>query len=345
MFHLLVICLTKVLQTAPLVHDSLTLCSEDSEALPDLPILTACATAVIIGRKVYICGGRCDTVELGRQVHVYCLKEKKTWTPLSEPTPQYRCEAIAINNQLVLIGGRDATHKITNCVSTWTGQCWQQDIPAMPTKRLRPGVIRYNKYVIVAGGMSEHNRALLSNIDILDTSTLQWTSANFQLPIPMYALNIAVCSSGMYVAGAIIDYDITNNDKTPSDDAWRLPVGVLDEVLSEKKKKNSPQQYEWVKIAPTPYNHSTLVKSSPHPVAIGGAVSGDRSGCNSTDNISVYNPNCDKWSTVGQLQISRARCAAVAVSRSSILVCGGYRDTAKDPQPRMRSVELLSYRS
>ena len=293
---------------------------------------------------MYICGGRCDTVELGRQVHVYCLKEK-TWTPLSEPTPQYRCEAIAINNQLVLIGGRDATHKITNCVSTWTGQCWQQDIPAMPTKRLRPGVIRYNKYVIVAGGISEHNRALLSNIDILDTSTLQWTPANFQLPIPMYALNIAVCSSGMYVAGAIIDYDITNNDKIPSDDAWQLPVGVLEEVLSGKKKKNSPQQYEWVKIAPTPYNHSTLVKSSPQPVAIGGAVSGDRSGCNSTDNISVYNPNCDKWSTVGQLEVSRARCAAVAVSRSSILVCGGYRDTAKDPQPRISSVELLSYRS
>ena len=132
MFHLLVICLTKVLQTAPLVHDSLTL---DLDSQPDLPILAACATAVIIGRKVYVCGGRCDSVELGRQVHVYCLK-KKTWTPLSEPTPQYRCKAIAINNQLVLIGGRDATCKITNMVSTWTGQCWQQDMPAMPTNRV-----------------------------------------------------------------------------------------------------------------------------------------------------------------------------------------------------------------
>ena len=275
---------------------------------------------------------------------MYCLNEK-TWTTLSEPTPQYRCEAIAINNQLVLIGGRDATHKITNMVSTLTGQGWQQDIPAMPTKRIRPGVIKYNKYVIAAGGMSEHNRALLSSIDILDTSTMEWwTPANFQLPIPMYALDVAVCSSGMYVAAAVIDYDITNNDKTPSDDAWKLPVGVLEEVLIGQKK-NSPQQYEWTKIASTPYNHSTLVKTSPHPVAIGGAVSGDRSGRNSTPNISVYNPNCDKWATVGQLQVSRARCAAVTVSGSSLLVCGGYSDTAKDPQPRINSVELLSYRS
>ena len=334
-------CLTKVLQATQLVHDCFTL---DSNSQPDLPILAACATAVIIGRKVYICGGRCDSVELGRQVHVYCLKEK-TWTPLSEPTPQYRCEAIAINNQLVLIGGLDATRKITNMVSTWTGQCWQQDIPAMPTNRVRPGVIMYDKHVIVAGGMSEHNRDLLSSIDILDTSTLQWwTPANFQLPIPMYALDIAVCSSGMYVAAAVIDYDKTNNKKIPSNDAWQLPVGVLDEVLS-RKKKHCPQRYGWRKIASTPDYHSTLVKSSTHPVAIGGAVGGDRSGCNSTDNISVYNPNCDKWSTVGQLQVPRARCAAVAVSRSSVLVCGGYRDTAKDPQPRISSVELLSYRS
>ena len=324
-------------QTAPLVHDSSTLCSE---ALPDLPILTACATAVIIHRKVYVCGGRCDNVKLGCQVHVYCLKEK-TWTTLSEHAPQYRCEATAINNQLVLIGGRDASLKITNIVSTWTGQHWQQDIPAMSTKRLRPGVIKYDKHVIVAGGMSEYNRNL-SSIDILDTSTLQWwTPANFQLPMPMYALNIAVCSSGMYVAAAVIDYDTTTNEKIPSNDAWQLPVGVLDEVLSEKKK-SAPQRYGWVKIAPTPYSHSTLVKSSPHPVAIGGAVRGDQSGCNSTQNISVYDPIGNKWSTVGQLLVPRARCAAVAVSRSSLLVCGGYSDT--DPQPRISSVELLSYR-
>ena len=336
-------CLTKVLQTAPLVRDCFTLCSEDSDSLPDLPILTACATAVIIGRKLYVCGGRCDTVELGRQVHVHCLKEK-TWTTLSERAPQYRCEAIEINNQLVLIGGRDPTRNITNMVSTLTGQGWEQHIPVMPTKRLRPGVIKYDKFIIAAGGMSEHNQILLSSIDILDTVTMHWwMPANFQLPMPMYALDIAVCSSGMYVAAAIIDYDTTTNEKKSSNDAWQLPVGVLEEVLSEKK--SAPQRYGWVKIAPTPYNHSTLVKSSPHPVAIGGAVRGDQSGCNSTQNISVYDPIGNKWSTVGQLLVPRARCAAVTVSGSSVLVCGGYRDTAKDPQPRISSVELLSYRS
>ena len=337
-------CLVKVLQTGPLLHDSPTLLSEK---LPELPVQTACTTAVIIDRKVYICGGRCDDAELGRQVYVCSLNEK-IWSTLSEPAPQYRCEAIVINNQLVFIGGREASsRKITNMVSTWTGQRWQQDIPAMPTKRIRPGVIMHDKYVIAAGGMSEHNRALLSSIDILDTSTLQWwTSANFQLPQPMYAVDITVCSGHVYVAAAIIDYDITNNEKIPSNKAWQLPVDVLEEVLTVKKNSSLQRyRYQWKEIAPTPNNHSTLLKSSIHPVAIGGSVKGDRSGCNSSPNISVYDPEHNQWSTVGQLLEPRARCAVVCVSGSSFLVCGGYSDTAIDPQPRLSSVELLSYHS
>ena len=328
----------QVLQTAPLLQDDLTL---QSEKLPDLTIPTACATAVIIDRKVYVCGGRYDNVELGRQVHMFCLNTK-TWTILSQPAPQYRCEAIAFNEQLVLIGGREAPGKITNMVSTWTGQRWQQDIPAMHTKRFRPGVIMYDKYVIVAGGMSEHNQVLLNSIDILDTSTLQWwTPAEFQLPLPMYALNIAVCSSGICVAAAIIGYDVTNNEITASNDAWQLPVGVLEEVLA--KKDTPPEPYQWKKIAPTPNNHSTLVKSSTHPVAVGGSVHGDQSSCNSACNVSVYNPICDKWSTVGELVEPRAHCTVVCIGGSSFLVCGGYSDTRKKPQPCISSVEQLSY--
>ena len=291
---------------------------------------------------MYVCGGRCLDVESGRQVHVYCLDEK-TWTTLPEVAPQYRCEAIAINNQLVLIGGCEAPRTITNMVSTWTEQGWRQDIPAMPTKRMRPGVIMYDKCVIVAGGMAESNRALLSSVDILDTSTRQWwTPANFQLPLPMCAQDIAVCSSGMYVAAAIIGLDITNNEKTPSNDAWQLPLGVLEEVLTTKKD-TPPEQCQWEKIASTPNNHSTLVKSSIHPVAIGGAVKGDRSGCNSTRNISVYDPILNRWSILSQLLKPRARCAVACVSKSSLLVCGGYSDTCKDPQLSISSVELLNY--
>ena len=117
--------------------------------LPDLPIATSSATALVIARNVYVCGGACPDVALACVVQVYDL-DKASWTKLP-PAPQYKSEAAAINNQLVLIGGREASSgTITNMVSTWTGQGWQQDIPAMPTKRLRPGVTTYNTYLMVA---------------------------------------------------------------------------------------------------------------------------------------------------------------------------------------------------
>ena len=272
---------------------------------------------------------------------MYCLNEK-TWSTLSEPAPQFRCEAIAINNHLVLIGGFVAVNTITDIVSTWTGQCWQQDISAMPTKRIRPGVIMQDKHVIVAGGMSEHNRALLSSINILDTSMLQWwTPANFQLPRPMYALDITTSTSHMYVTAAIVDVDATNVRKTGISTAWQLPVSVLEEVLTTKDD-SSPHHIQWREIAPIPHIHSTVLKGCTHVLVVGGAVKGDHSGCNSTRTISVYDPIHNKWSPVGQLLNPRARCALVAVNRSKILVCGGYSDTEKRPRRCIRSVELLS---
>ena len=137
--------------------------------LPDLPTATAYATAVVIARNVYVCGGVCGDVASARVVQVYDL-DKATWTKLP-PTPQYNSEAAAINNQLVLIGVREASsNTISNMVSTWTGQGWQQDIPTMPTKRFRPGVTTYGTYIIVAGGIAEDKETLLNSIDVLDTT-------------------------------------------------------------------------------------------------------------------------------------------------------------------------------
>ena len=331
------ILILKVFQTAPLLHDG---CELKSEKLSDLPIDTGCATAVIIERKMYVCGGRCGNLESCRVVHVHNLNEG-TWTTLPKPAPQYRCEAIALKGQLVLLGGFVTYQTITNMVSTWTGQRWRRDIPAMPTKRVRPGVIMRDKYVVAAGGMSDPNRTLLNSINILDTSTLQWwTPANFQLPLPMYALDMTVCSSYVYVAAAIIDYNTANKAKTGVNKAWQLPVSVLEEVFM--RDDGSPRHYHWKEIAPTPNLHSTVLKDCAHLLAIGGALDGDQSGCNSSSNISVYNPICNRWSTVGQLHVPRARCTAVAVTRSKFLVLGGYSDTTTNPQPRIRSTELLN---
>ena len=301
--------------------------------LRDLPIATVRATAIVIERNVYVCGGKCPNDTLACIVQTYNI-DKATWTELP-PAPQYYSEAAAIDNVLVLIAGREASSgTITNMVSSWTGQVWEQNIPALPTKRARPGLMTYGTYVIVAGGKAEDEQTILSSINVLDTTTRQWqTPANLQLPQPMCLIKMTVCATHIYVASACIRYDATTKTATSSDSVWQLPVSTLVKVLENDDR--CPLQ--WVKTAPTPFYKSTLLQHTAHPLAIGG----DDDSHKPTPNIVVYDPCSNKWSTVGQLLEPRVRCAVVSLSRDTFMVCGGCSDARSTQSTLLNTVELV----
>ena len=304
--------------------------------LPDLPIATASATAVVIARNVYVCGGTSPDRTSECVVQVYDL-DQAMWTKLP-PAPQYRNEAVTINNQLILIGGREASScTISNMVSTWTGQGWQQDIPAMPTKRARPGVTTYGTYVIVAGGIAEDGTPL-NSIDVLNTATCQWsTPSNLQLPQPVFNMQITVSATHICVASAGIMYDATTNTGTPSKSVWQLPVSTLTKVLMGED--HSP--HDWEVIAPTSYYRSALLQHTAHPLAVGGHDVSGKTTSSIAVYIAVYDPRSNKWSTVGQLLEPRAGCTVVGLSRHSFLVCGGRSDLT-DRNTLLSSVEVVS---
>ena len=301
--------------------------------LPDLPIANACATAIVIGRNVYICGGVCLNATLDCIVQTYNI-DKATWTQLP-PAPQYHSEAAAIDNELVLIAGREASSRtVTNMVSSWTGQGWEQNIPALPTKRLRPGVTTYGNYVIVAGGRAEDKQTILSSIDVLDTTTRQWqTLANLQFPQQMFEMQMTVCATHMYVASAYIAYDGTTNKATSSKSVWQLPVSTLVKALENEDR--SPLQ--WAETAPTPFLHSALLQHTAHPLAVAGRDDSRKP----TPNIAVYDPRSNKWSTVGQLLEPRVKCTVVSLSRDTFMVCGGCSDVRNARSTLLNTVELV----
>ena len=319
----------QVFQTSQLLENQSTLLSV---RLPDLPIATCSATAIAIARNVYVCGGGCPDVASARVVQVYDL-DKAAWTKLP-PAPQYNSEAAAINNRLVLIGGGEAScDAVTNIVSTWTGQGWQQDLPVMPTKRYRPGVATYNTYVIVAGGRAEDKQTFLSSIDVLNTITQQWcTPANLQLSRPMYRMQITVSARHICVASAAIAHDATTKTITSSNCVWQLPVSTVTKVLANEDHS----LLQWTEIAPATSYHSALLQHTTQPLAVGGHGLGKPA-----PNIAVYDPCSNKWSTVGQLLEPRTVCAAVSLSRQSFLVCGGLSDP-RDINTRLSSVEVVS---
>ena len=282
---------------------------------------------------MYVCGGVCGDVASARVVQVYDL-DKAAWTKLP-PAPQYNSQAVAVNSHLVLIGGCEiSSNTISNMVSTWTGHVWQQGIPAMPTKRLVPGVTTYGTYVIVAGGLAEDEQTPLNSIDVLNTATCQWsTPANLQLPQPMFDMQITVSATHICLASACLEYDATTDTGTSPKSVWQLPVSTLTKVLMGEDHS----AHDWEEIAPTSYYVSALLQHTADPLAVGGHVSGK-----ATTNITVYDPHSNKWSTVGQLLEPRAWCTVVGLSRHSFLVCGG-RSDPRDRNTLLSSVEVVSF--
>ena len=302
-----------------------------SEKLPDLPIPTCDASAVMINDHIYVFGGLCrrGDVDLARQVQVYDVNSN-VWRRLP-PSPQYDCQGLAIDGKLVLIGGFEAaSEEITNLVSTWTGQGWQQD-PPMPTKRYRPGVTTYHTFVVVAGGRAKDNRTLLSSIDILNITERQWSAlANLQLPQPMYDVKCAIFTAHLCVASAHISYDADTDSRTTLNEVWQLPVTAL--------AGDDDTTHQWTTAAPTPYYNSAILQDTAHIVAVGG--NDDISGEPKSD-IFVYNPDRDVRSKVGQLGVSCARCAVVSLNRTSFIVFGGCTNTRDPFNTLLPSVEMV----
>ena len=304
-----------------------------SRKLPDVPIATSYATAIMINDHVYVCGGgTCRDVVSVCTVQVYSVSHQ-TWNtlPLS---PQYYSQGVQIKGHLALIGGREASSgAVTNLVSTWNGQVWHQELPPMPTKRIRPGVTTYQNLVLVAGGFGEDMQTLLSSIAILNITTLQWsTPDNLTLPRPMCRIQFTISSAHLYVASASITYNVATNTDTTTKTVWQLPLTALENALTTEGDNVS---HHWTEIAPTPYYNSVLLQDTAHVVAVGGDES-----YTPTSDVFVYYPNNNKWSKVGQLGVPRVRCAVVSLSSTSFIVCGGYTDT-RDPNTCLTSVEMM----
>lgn len=305
-----------------------------SVAMPNLRLATSSATAIIIARNVYVCGGLSPYVKAAQLVQVYDL-DKKKWTTLPR-APQYNSEAVAINNRLVLLGGQDSTsHAITNIVSTWTGEDWQQELPSMPSRRRRPGVTSHGTFVIVAGGRAEDDLTLLCSTHVLDTKMQQWwTPAKLQLPMPMYGMEITICATHVYVASARIRRHATAGVFTHSRSVWQLPVSALESMLV---KEDPGPPHHWQEVTPTPYSRSALLQGTACPVAVGGHDDSNQP----TSDIYSFDPHFNKWCMVGQLLEPRIRCTAVCVHQSSFLVLGGYSDEENPRNALLKSVELV----
>ena len=250
-------------------------------------------------------------------VLVYSTIELK-WSTLPE---QQRGSAIAVvNDHITLIGGYEvSTRKVTNTLSTWyeeEGQ-WKQVLPPMPTGRVYLAVISNDNLLLVTGGVAEDLSTVLNTTDVLDLTTMKWTTPQgLNLPIPLQLHHLALCGEYLYLVGGCMVYP-WQSAKDCNSQAWRVKWSDVKQTASPQHSQ--PQRGVWTRIADPPTLHPTAVSCGGTLYTVGGMTRDIKP----ISTVYTYNTARNQWVCVGDMSVGRANHCTVPLSSNSIFVAGG----------------------
>ena len=184
-------------------------------------------------------------------VHQYDYFNKQ-WSEL--PQCCSSCFAlVVVGGLLTTVGGRDSKK-----LFSFSGRKWMEIFPPMPTKRERSAAVCTGHSLVVAGGR-EKPRQALSTVEVMDTNTLQWSTAA-SLPRGLCQASITSCGDYLYLLGD----DSTNIVYSSS-----LPA-LLQSCQIPGKASTSYQTSVWNRLADLPVIQSTAVTLCGWLISVGG---------------------------------------------------------------------------
>ena len=284
-----------------------------------MPMGAGSNAATIHNSKVYISAfGRDGSGMLVSPVLVYSTNEHK-WSTL--PNQQYGAAIAVLNNHVTLIGGVGvSTGKFTNTPSTWyeeEGQ-WKQVLPPMPTGRFVPAVISHDNLLLVTGGVVEDFSTVLNTTDVLDLTTMKWsTPEGLNLLIPLQLHHLVLCGEYLYLVGGATVYPWQSPEDNNSQ-AWRAKWSDVKQTAAPQHSQ--PQRSVWTQIADPPTLRPTVVSCGGTLYTVGGRTRDDKP----ISTVYSYIPARNQWVSVGDMSVVRANHCAVPLSSNSIFVAGGF---------------------
>ena len=120
------------------------------------------------------------------------------WSELPE-CPNSYVSLVMVNSLLTAIGGMTSNHKVTNSLLSLNDDMWTKQFAPMPTKRCWTAAVCSGRSLVVTGGMEEGGKDL-STAEVMDTETLQWSTAS-SLPHPLYLASVTLCEDQVYMLG------------------------------------------------------------------------------------------------------------------------------------------------
>ena len=242
----------------------------------------------------------------GTDVHAYHVDEDK-WTRLPDCNQKYFGFAV-INSLLTAVGGRKSHSESTNTLTSLREGKWVELLPPMSTNRVRPAVVTTdnNNYVIVAGGETTRVMTWLTTVEVLNCSSLQWTSV-CDMPKSLYFIAATICNDRIYCL------DMHNAAYTCTVDSLLSSSQSLTADTHTDSQTTSLQI--WGALPDVPARMSTPASLCGQLVAVGGVE---------VSTIHQYNMTSGSWEAIGSMPTARFASLVVVLPGDKMLVVGGY---------------------
>ena len=215
---------------------------------------------------------------------------------------------VSIDNLVTAVGGNTDLYTPGNALLSFSQGRWEEKYPPMPTKRSFPAAVCTARVLVVAGGCGEDYQALTA-VEVMDTSTLQW-SATASLSVGISSASMTACGDSIYLLG-----DGSNHVYSCS---LKELYRYIDECTKTAAKMSLQQLCVWKRNADLPVSRSTAVTLCGQVVSVGGY---DESG--EVDTVYCYDPVADCWVKVGQLLSAKGLPLATILPGGKLTVVHG----------------------
>ena len=266
--------------------------------------------------------------ELSKSVFAYNSTNSK-WSELPK-CPNSSFSLAIVNSLLTAIGGETSNYEVTNSLLSLTDSKWTKKFPPMPTKRESTDVVSSGRSLVVAGGEGEGGKNL-STVEVMDTETLQWSTAS-NLPHSLSEASATLCGDQIYMLGG---FDQSRKSKsvftcTLATLLRSCHAQSLGAQLKTLSLASGPKV--WHQLADTPVILSTCASLRGRLLAVGGKDSDGEA----TTAIHMYNATTNSWEVISHMTTPRRQCLVAVLPHNELMVVGGFTPYETD------SIEIAS---
>ena len=293
---------------------------------PPAPFKTFGYSVAVSGDVVYCYDRSSDT-----KVLMFNWRTRQ-WTVLPECPKRFFSIAV-VNGALTAIGG-ECSGKVTNTLLSLPGTSqhqWIEQFPRMKYCRDDAAVTTTSTYLIVAGGWTDLIMSRISEVEVMETQTLKWSTVA-SLPHPVSSAVATICGDRLYLGGGFGDDGLTRS--VVMCEVRNLLQSRPQSLATRLGLSSSPPV--WKEVASLPVSHSSLITFQGQLLAIGGSTAGF--GTQSTSEVRQYETTTDSWNVISQMRLKRDHVLAAALPNNTLMVCGGWTPNGTTPSVEIASV-------